>query len=310
MATSSSPLSITASRTLQAVKAAGGDITLPVATLYRNTFESKTPDPGELNGINFDFTGLYNNLVTDLDGGTTGGSVNTGGGIIEPPNSVAGVDWRARSGAISLRVSCAAQTGTGNAEQNALSDTLPARDTWVRYWMRVPTNYAPTTNHLTSQHKIFVLFQDAYEFSGNGSTCYMNIYLNSSTGYMTSGILHSDGNGTGGGGVSAKTQLFHPTNDRGRWMQFVLLHRMESSPGASDGEHKFWSRFEGDASFALQNSRTGITLKRSTVAGKEGFRQFRFLSAREGNAATRQDFLFDEIEICNQPLVPAGTEGL
>jgi hypothetical protein len=314
MATSSSPKSIAASRTMQLVKAAGGgggSITLPVATLYRNTFESKTPDPGELNNINFNFTGMYNGLVTDIDGGTTGGRVYLpASGIIEPPSQVPGKDWRAQAGTVSMLVSAAAQTGTGNAEQNALSDTLPARDTWVRYWMRIPTNYAPTTNHSTSQHKIFVLFQDAYEFSGDGSTCFMNFYYNSATGHMASGILHSDGGGTGGGGVSAKTQLFHATNDRGKWLQFVLLHRMESSPGASDGAHKFWSRFKEDDSFTLQNARTGITLKRSTVAGAEGWRRWRFLSAREGDAAERQDFLFDEIEVSDQPLVPAGTEGL
>lgn len=311
--TSDSPASITASRTLALARGAssgGGDITLPEANLYRQTFESKIPDVADLNTINFNFIGLYNNLGTDLDGGTTGGIVNTGNGIIDPPTEVPGVDWRSYEGDIHMRVRLGTQTGTSNPEQNAEFDVIPGRDVWHRYWMRIPTNYAPTTNHINSQHKLFVIFQDAYSNDGDGSTCWMNIYYESATGYMRSAIIHSNGGFTNGGGPSEKVDLFHSVNDRGRWMQFVFLHRLESSPGASDGEQRFWVRFHGESAFRLQNARAGITLKRSTIAGLEGWRRCRFSSAREGDSSISQDLLFDVIEVADQPLVPAGTEGL
>lgn len=281
---------------------------LPDANLYRNTFESGTPNDAELNTIGFSIGSLFNDLVTDLDGGSTGGQVYKSS-IIDPPNPIAGKDWRAKEGSISMRVSCAAESGgTQNSEQNASFSPIAARDTWVRHWFRVPTNYAPTTDHINSQHKIFVLFQDGYSNGGIGSTVFMNIYR--SGDFMASGLLQRQGTSGVAGGVGPLTNLFHATNDRGRWMQHVHLVRLESSPGAGDGEQKFWSRFEDESDFTLQNSATGLNLARSTVSGQEGFQNIRYLSAREGNSAERQDFQFDVLELANTPLVPAGTEGL
>lgn len=286
----------------------GGDITLPEANLYRNTFESGIPDDAELNTINFSLGGLHNDLVTDLDGGSTGGQVYVDSPI-DPPNPISGKDWRAKEGSISMRVSCAAESsGTQNSEQNASFDPVSSRDIWVRHWFRIPTNYAPTTDHINSQHKIFVLFQDGYSSGGVGSTVFMNIYRSGS--FMASGLLQREGTSGVAGGVGPLSNLFHSTNDRGRWMQHVHLVRLESSPGAADGEQKFWSRFEDEENFTLQNSATGLALVRSTVSGEEGFSRIRYLSAREGNAAERQDFQFDVLEIADTPLVPAGTEGL
>lgn len=311
MATNDSPLSVAASRALSlALGNGGGDITLPEANLYRNTFESELPNSPELNTINFSLSTLFNDLVTDVDGGTTGAQVYRGStGIVDPPNEVAGKDWRAKEGAISMRVSCDAESsGTQNSEQNASFDPVSSRDIWVRHWFRIPTNYAPTTDHINSQHKIFVLFQDGYSSGGVGSTVFMNIYRSGS--FMASGLLQREGTSGVAGGVGPLSNLFHATNDRGRWMQHVHLVRLESSPGAGDGEQKFWARFNGDESFTLQNSATGLDLVRSTVSGQEGFQNIRYLSAREGNSAERQDFQFDVLEIADMPLVPAGTEGL
>ena len=77
-----------------------GAIILPAPNLYQNTFESGLPNSPELNTFNFNFQNsgviLATGLVTDLDGGTTGGRVYTSTGVQDPPIEVADRNWIAR----------------------------------------------------------------------------------------------------------------------------------------------------------------------------------------------------------------------
>lgn len=273
------------------------------ANLYRNTFEAGVFASAELNdcGLYLPY-GLYNDLVTDLDGGTTGGIIYNDSGVVDPAQQVAGRDWRAFEGSNTLRVSANSQVSSSNPEQNIAFDTLGGRDLWVRYWMRVPTNYEPTYNHLNSQHKIFVAFQDGYSQNGTGSTVWVNIRKNGDSMQVTSTIREGT-SGVGAGHVYG-ANLFHSINDQGRWMQLVHQCRLESSPGANDGEVRTWRRWSGDTSYELIMQRQGLPLARSTTTGQTGWRWMRLLSAREGDRDEREDYLFDILEVASTPLAP------
>lgn len=294
-----------------AVAGETGDLVLPAANLYRQTYESKTPDPGDLNTINFNHVGLFNSLGGDLDGGSTGLLFNTGSGIIDPPTQVPGKDWRPYEGQVAMRVSYAADAnGTANG-QPFEHDTIASRDLWVRFWVRVPTNFAFTDDN-NSQHKWAYFKQDAYSNSGEGSTVWINTY-SSSSGHATVDLPYR----AGSSGVQdayavsgSRPNLFHSVDDRGRWMRLILKIRLNSAPGANDGELALYRVWEGSSTLDVLITATGLNLYRSTVVGKEGFTGGYIMNAREGVAAERQDYLIDVLEMADTPLVPAGTEGL
>ena len=76
-------------------------------------------------------------------------------------------NWTPKTGSHSLRFNYAA--GQNIAEQRFKLGN-PERDIWIRYWLRVPTNYKHGIGS-PSNHKLLAIWMDAYEFSGTGTTC-------------------------------------------------------------------------------------------------------------------------------------------
>jgi hypothetical protein len=306
MATSSSPLSITATRTLQVVKAAGGGgggNLSSIPNLYRQTFENIDPTISEINNFNLVYPSLFNNICVDLDGGTTAGVVyrNASEGILDPPNPVPNTDWRALEGNYSMRVRI--DDGNSQTVGQVTNHNPVTGDYWVRYWMRVPKNFTPS-NHLVSQHKIFECYQDGRSQAGEGSTVWLNIYGNGTPNVvMQSGLIISAGGFVASSGVLTKVPFFDSITDRGRWMQLVILMRYETSLGADDGLLRVWKRWQNETTLTLHHDEPGLSLQRSTVAGADGWKTTKFLSAREGSNGISEDWLFDAIEMSTDSLL-------
>ena len=211
-----------------------------------------------------------------------------------------------------MRVSYATDADGAANGQPFEHDVITSRDLWARFWVRVPTNF-DFTDRAGSQHKWAYFKQDAYSNSGEGSTVWINTYGPNASGHASVDLPYRSGSS----GVQdayavtgTRPNLFHAVDDRGRWMRLILKIRLNSSPGANDGELALYRAWEGGSTLDVLINATGLNLHRSTVVGKEGFTGGYIMNAREGIAAERQDYLIDVVELADTPLVPAGTEGI
>jgi hypothetical protein len=249
MATSSSPLSIAASRTLQAVRTAGvGNINLPAANLVIDTFETANMTP-TLNNASFAWeTNTRTSIVT-----MNPGPIAVWNNVVISTPGPEGSDWNAKEGDYSLRFRYTAGTPV-NTEQRWNLSGIGQPDLWVRYWLRVPVNYP---SHNTGNNKFFVLWMDSYGtnlgskviwelWPGAGGTSYLKTEIRDRDGFASSDSLY----------------FIDPAADQGRWMQMVLHVKASSSIGASDAVVETWRRWENETTFTKLSDFQNVELRK------------------------------------------------
>jgi hypothetical protein len=254
MATSSSPLSVTASLTLQAVRAAGGggnvgNIVLPAANLVIDTFETANMQP-TLNNAGFAWDNNNATSIVTMDPDPI--AVWNNGVIANRPSNLSD-DWTAKEGNYSLRFRYPANQ-QGGAEQRWNLSGIGQPDLWVRYWLRVPVNYP---SHGTGNNKFFALWMDSYNTSlgskviwelwpGANGTSYLKTEVRDRTGFSSTDFLN----------------FINFATDQGRWMQVVLHAKASSSIGASDAVVETWRRWADETTFTKLSDFQNIELRK------------------------------------------------
>jgi hypothetical protein len=298
MATSSSPKSIAASRTLQVVKAAGGGgITLPAANLMIDTFETANMTP-TLNDVGFSWAGNNRTSIVTMDPDPVAVWNN---GLISTYSPDLTTDWTAYEGDHCLRFRFASNPNADEVLAEQRWSIAPTPDLWVRYWLRVPVNFLhPVGSTATATNcKFLSIWKDTYDVQG---TVTWQIRQDGDG----SRLVYQDGGGSTGD--TGSTPFISVPADRGRWMQCVARVKTASSDTAQDGIIQFWRRWGGDSAFTQIHEKLNADTWEAGAAS-QGFQESYILGSHRGYIDTTE-FFVDTFELSDQPLVPAGTAGL
>jgi hypothetical protein len=290
MATSSSPLSIAASRTLQAVRAAGGggSINLPAANLVIDTFETANMTP-TLNNAGFTWSAFNRTSIVTMN---ANGDPESNGTPI--PGDLR--DWTAKEGDYSLRFRYPANEPM--AEQRFyMTNVYP--ELWVRFWVRVPVNYV----HGTGNHKFFALVMGEYGTQSPTNTKVIWEYRPGGTAQASSLDFSYDSyDGIGNSGAKQATPFMSPA-DQGRWMQMVLHVKASSSGRSADGVIETWRRFDGETTFTKFHEKTDTILELQPGL-TQGFNSGFVLGyANPSSFSVDTEFLVDTIEFSTGALI-------
>lgn len=158
-------------------------------------------------------------------------------------------DWTAYNGDNSLRFRY--PPGVNLSEQRFnMSNSHP--ELWMSFWVRIPDNF----NLIGGQTKFFSIWTDGYSQHGEGSTVWMD--------YNKDGVMrvtHSAGGYTVSKAYEKPVQVFHPIDDRGRWMQITVRLVVESFENASDGIMQVWHRWDGESEYTMTHEALDWALK-------------------------------------------------
>jgi hypothetical protein len=288
MATSSSPKNIAASRTLQVARTAGGGL------IVLDGFESgDSTAPGYPvfswnQPIKIVSMSPQGNPLIVLDGATVNQEL-----VGDPRN------WTAKTGSNSQWFKYAAGQSS-DEKRYALTQAYPA--IWKSFWWRVPENYTHPGTEITANQKFFVMWQDAYEGLGDGSSCGMELRKEPDGGsYLYCKI--SAGGFTGFGPDLAKYRNFiQIPQDQGRWMKIVVNLATETSLGASDGVFKVWRKWQNESSYTLTHNLVGQAIKKGPASAL-GFKNGYLMGWANVAYAAQTDFLLDDFTLSTNSLL-------
>jgi hypothetical protein len=315
MATSSSPLSITAARTLQVELAAGGgggayvpDLSLPAGNIVNDDFSSgNLSAPG---ASDFNWGGNNSTSLVTMDEATGDPTVIFSSSGAEIYNVLSGDprDWTALHGGNCLRFRYEGGTDPGVfSEQSWNLVSRSEKTLWMRYALRVPTNYThenvpdiygesytPTANN-----KLWATWQDAYSTNGTGSNVRMEFRPDGAGG----SVWDVDASNTVGGGTESFPFLTVP-DDRGKWMYICVKLVTESTPGASDGSTTVWRKWaDGVDTWEQTHSVTGAPYALPTDGTKQGWSAGYLMGADNSGYAEDTEFLLDAFTLSTESLL-------
>jgi hypothetical protein len=194
-------------------------------------------------------------------------------------------DWTAKTGDYSLRFNYLA--GQSQSEQRF---SLAAQsDFWMRYWVRVPTNY---THNGGGNNKWLAIWTNNYDDDGDIT------FQTRPTSGGASKLVMQDG-GVAVPEADIYQDFIDPARDQGRWMQFVVRAIEGSSPSANDGIIQAWRRWEDEQAFTqlLDKQNAGF------YQGGGGIHAGYILGWANAAYAVDTEFLLDTVEISNESLV-------
>jgi hypothetical protein len=282
-------LSIEAGTLTLAGQAVGVSTDSEIGTVEGNLFNSDFESGSLSDSITLNLDGNYSEFTWANDVGQEGGGTITlvqdewdsptsgqGGRIIWAGGAsgstqntfVSGKDWQAKASdqytkRKALRVHY--EPGEGWAEiRFAMASGYAAPTLWLRWWARIPTNYAAPDG----QPKYLAVWMDDYSSGGDGSTVWLSPSETAASGEM--GLTYSEGRNQTSGYDYTEAAYFHETNDRGRWLQLCMRLIAESSADAEDGSITTWARWQEDTAWTQKQSMTGLLL-RIPSSGPQGW---------------------------------------
>ncbi len=211
------------------------------------------------------------------------------------------VDWTAFDGDYSLRFRYPA--GENWAEQRfALGGSYA--DIWVRYWIRVPENYAHPSGEPDNQ-KWLALWTDNY-LSASGVTVVFGLWPSFSGGGNT--VLEYVALGAiGNTGYRGSVEFFGPA-DAGRWMQVVHRVRLSSGSGINDGVIQTYRQWEGEPGFTLLQSSAAAVNTLWPNSGPQGISAGYLMGWANATYPENTEFLIDNFEVSLERFVELGSE--
>jgi hypothetical protein len=187
--------------------------------------------------------------------------------------------------------------GASMAEQRFVLGA-PARDLWVRYWLRVPINFKHGTGN--TNNKLFAIWMDEYEYEGNGPTVVWQfrndggggsntvVYAIRSEPWTLTSNRHT--------GEKQSQQFIRYPIDQGRWMELVFHVQAASRTDKPDGVIEMWRRWEGEQTFTLMHEITDAVIQ-PPQGGPSGWRAGYIMGWANATYEADTEFLVDNFEV-------------
>ena len=204
-------------------------------------------------------------------------------------------DWTAKSGTYSL--SFRYPIGESWSQQNFNLGT-PMKDIWIRYWIRIPTNFSFSSTN--GNDKFIALWSDGYSQFGDSSSVWLHMWKASET--QTSLAFSYSAGGYNSSGSVQQNAPFFTTADRGRWMLMVMHFKTESTPGASEGIIETYRLWSNETTFTKLHEITNAAIK-IPAAGPYGFKAGYLLGWHQPYAV-QTEWLIDDIVISDGSPIP------
>jgi hypothetical protein len=283
MATSSSPKSIAASRTLQVVKT--------VAALA----------PGRTGDI----------VVDGFESGdfSSPGYPNFSWGAANGIRFVgSSPEYPAKTGNSCMVIRYPA--GSSFIEQNFEIAAPGASDLWMGFDMRVPTNYFHNdlVGTVGENQKFFRLWCTTYEghsAPGGGTKLGMEFRrvtqtdLANGSSYYYAKIF----NEFQSGGDKGNVPFINVPADQGVWMSFIFHFKMSSGVAVADGMFEVWRKREGDVDYAKEFDFQAEHIPFATNGGGQYLAHADFMGYANAPYTVDTEFLFDNFVLTTNPLI-------
>lgn len=292
------------------------DLTLPAGNIVSDDFASgdlSTTGPAN----DFDWTTMrFTSLVT-MDPATDDPTVIYTSGGSSVYNVLTGDprNWKALHGNNCMRFSFNLGTDTNVfAEQRWGLLSRFEKTIWLRFALRVPTNYfhenvpdiygeptAPTANN-----KLFFLWTDSYSntTSGGGVSVGMEFgptgdggsyfYIKNS-GPTDIGLNKSD--------IQPYTPFISYPEDLGRWMYVAVKLVTESATGASDGSCEVWRKWSGQSAWTNTHALFNQPYQEPTNGSAPGWSGGYFMGADNSGYREDTEFLIDNVNLSTVSLL-------
>jgi len=263
--------------------------------LFKETFESNSlnanAEGNDINTIGFNW---QNPNRTSIVTGGPGENAQSYSSFISVNDDR---DWSAKEGLYSMRFRYVA--GTAMAEQRF--DFEPQSSLWIRYWVRVPTNYSHGTGGGGAvNNKFLSLWMDGYEGQGDGSTFWLSME-SAGSGDTNLAFTYTTGMNTGSVAMQQHFNFIDASQDRGRWMQILIHLKSESSSGSSDGTIETWRKWDGETSYTRMHSKYDVPFREPS--SPKGFAEGYLMGWANGSYSENTEWLLDELTISNTSLL-------
>lgn len=324
MATSDSPLNVP-NVTLAVARGAPGpsagetiwgpfvEIDQPEAAIFSDDFSAGDLSHTE-NGAGW--TGQTATSLVDSNGCVI---FTSGGAVLDPPScGFESRQWEGWLNNIALRFRYGVDAQFPMQEWSLNEPVTKNRDIWFRIPMRVPQGYRHVNNSGSStNNKFFALIQDGRETnSDGGATVVFQTYPSDSPGNVGSKLKVYVWNSSAGNGDKGEFLDFWSVpevegngqrDDRLRWMD-IVLHCVSNTAGAGTGKIQAWRRWQDSGSYDLMmDITTDVPLPNS---GYDAWNRVQIIGGDNSWIDEGTEILMDGFYVSDQPLVPAGTEGL
>lgn len=213
----------------------------------------------------------------------------------------------AKNGGKSLRFRYPAGANTSAEERFVFS--LPHKEIWVKYWLRVPTNFehvAPEP-HWPTNNKLFALWMDDYSAHGKGPSVIWE-YWDNGQGGSDLAVHFSEGNNTGAGPHLQFQPFINSSTDKGRWMQLVLhVKAATTTAGVSNnnGLIETYRKWDGDATYTRLHQVTQANIA-PAISGPNGWQAGYFMGWSNPGFSAQTDFYIDDVEFADAMDLSAG----
>lgn len=194
-------------------------------------------------------------------------------------------------------------SGANTSAEERFVFTVPRQEVWIRYWLRVPTNFehvAPEP-HWATNNKLFALWMDDYSAHGKGPSVIWE-YWDNGQGGSDIAVHYSEGNNTGAGPHLQFQPFINASTDKGRWMQLVLHVKAatKTNSGASnnDGLIETYRKWNGDSGYVRLHQVTDANIA-PPVTGPLGWQAGYFMGWSNPGFSAQTDFYIDDIEFAD-----------
>ncbi len=124
---------------------------------------------------------------------------------------------------------------------------------------------------LGGPNKFFALWSDGYSANGDGSTFWLAM-SRSSESTTNLNFSYSPGSFQASGGFQQSQPFINP-KDRGRWMEFVMHIKAETSDGASDGIVETFIRWKNESRYNKLHELFTAAIKLPANGVPDGFQK-------------------------------------
>jgi hypothetical protein len=209
-------------------------------------------------------------------------------------------DWRAKDGQVSMRFDFKAGKNAWAEQRFSLQTAQP--EIWIRYWLRVPTNFQHVAGN-PSNHKLLALWMDDYSSKGAGPSVIWEFWSDGNGGSELAYHYSPGGHRVAGAHKQQKPFISYPA-DRGRWMQIAMHVKAASSASANDGVIRLYRRWDDEKDFTLLHDDTSADIAAPT-SGPFGWKAGYFMGWSNPGYQEPTEWLLDDVALSGSSLLDA-----